>query len=388
MKQVLNVCAKHPPFDGRVYKKIGLTLRDLGYGVHSTAPNAKDETTKDDITIHGFTQKKGILGRIASHKALYRLCSEIKPDVMIAHEPDALFVAYKYYKRERKRRKIKLIFDCHEAYEHWHDQKLGLPFLEKRMNQIVMSAINRKIARIDGVTSVNQTMTENFAKFNTNSWMLPSVPSKQYALAGINEKVQRNSTVFFGQFGVSRQKEMLLCAAEILKNKGINHTIAIIGGDGKSEEDSLFMREAQKRGVSEYFHFYGWMESERAYKVLSEYAVGMMRFDSYTMPGNYALPNKLFEYMAYGMAVIACSENIEEAGIIRESDCGVLIESETGDALAEGIIKAWADPDALERMRKNAFCAIREKYNWDVYGEVLRNIIERQQRWITKKNVF
>ena len=68
-KIVMNVCAKHPAFDGRVYDKISRTLIKCGYEVHNTSPNIVSQQTNDKIFLHGFQQKNGMIERI---KSLYK----------------------------------------------------------------------------------------------------------------------------------------------------------------------------------------------------------------------------------------------------------------------------------------------------------------------------
>lgn len=372
---VMNVCAKHPPYDGRVYQKISKTLLKCGYEVHNTSPNIDSGVTEDGIFLHGFRQGKGLLNRIGSFSRLKKSIEEVKPDCMFCHEPDALMVAYRYYRKEKKRRNTKLFFDCHEAYEHWFDNITPIKTINRIAGVILMRIINYTVSRIDGVTSVNNTMTERFKKYNSNSYFLPSV----YKIDNSDDYIENGSTevVYMGQFGNSKQKEMLLKAAKILKEKGILVKVTIIGGEKRSDINAdSFESIVQKEHLEEYFDIKGWMPAEEAFNLLPKYGVGMMRFDSYTMPGNYAMPNKLFEYMAYGLAILSCKLNLEIKQIIEENQCGILLEKEDGEDLANALLYIKEHTHNIIQMKYNSFRVTAEKYNWDSYKSLLRQLVE------------
>lgn len=375
-KIVMNVCAKHPPFDGRVYDKISKTLVKCGYEVHNTSPNVESQLTDDGIYLHGFHQGTGMVARIKSLSSLRKCIEEVHPDSMTCHEPDALFAAYKYYRKEKKKRNIKLFFDCHEAYEHWFDNATKYKTVNKLIGIVLMVMINRTVKKIDGVTSVNNTMTERFKKYNTNSYFLPSM----YKTDNTDEYKSNHSSdlVYMGSFGKSKQTEMFVGAAKILKEKGIVVKIAIIGGSRPGEESTngSFEDIVKKEGLQEYFDYKGWMKREQAFEELRNYGVGIMRFDSYTMPGNYAMPNKLFEYMSLGLAILSCRLNLEIKTIIERHKCGILIDSESADALAEALIYINNHSEEIETMKRNSYMATAEEYNWQHYEKLLKHLID------------
>ena len=294
---------------------------------------------------------------------------------MICHEPDALFIAYTYYKKQKKKRSIKLYFDCHEAYEHWFDNATKLKLLNRLVGTVLMAMINGTVKRIDGVTSVNNTMTERFKKYNNNSFFLPSV----YKTDNSEDFKENHNTelVYMGQFGRSKQIEMFIGAAKILRSKGIHSAITIIGGNKSGERTAGSIEDiVEKEHLQDYFIFKGWMPREKAFEELKKYGVGIMRFDSYTMPGNYAMPNKLFEYMSMGLAILSCRLNLEIKNIIEKYSCGILIESETADALANAMIYMKDHPQEVEIMKRNSYMATASEYNWKSYEKLLKHMVE------------
>ena len=371
---MMNVCAKHPPFDGRVYDKLSKTLVKCGYEVHNSSPNVESVLTEDGIYLHGFSQGKGMFQRIMSLFKLRKVIEEVHPDCMFCHEPDALFTAYRYYKKEKKNRAIKLFFDCHEAYEHWFDSATKCKALNKLAGKALMAMINGTVKKIDGVTSVNNTMTERFKKYNSNSFFLPSVYKRDSSVDYISN--HSSDLVYMGQFGRSKQIEMFIGAAKILKEKGICSKITIIGGNKSAEKTPGSIEDlVEKEQLQDYFDFKGWMPREQAFQELSSYGVGIMRFDSYTMPGNYAMPNKLFEYMSLGLAILSCRLNLEVKNIVETNKCGILIKNETAEDLADAMVYIVEHPEEIEEMKQNAYMATVEEYNWESYEKLLGHLV-------------
>lgn len=376
-KRVMNVCVKHPADDIRVHDKIAGMMAAQGYEVHNSAPNAETGRTDGGIYIHGFCQKPGMLNRILSHRAVYACIQSVQPACMIAHEPDALAVAYRYYKKmKRKGTAICLIFDCHEAYEQWYDHATLCRWLNSILNRAVDRSIKYYVKRIDAVLSVNQKMTDRYAAYNANSYMIPSICPPEEVTDTVCLDADGHTAVFFGQFGRSRQTEMFLDAADILKRKKIPFSIGIVGGDGHTKDESPFMRAVAERGLEEYFNWYGWLDRKAAFAAMRSYPVGIIRFDAWVLKDNFALPNKVFEYMANGLALLACRKNLEICRIVEDNDCGVLIDDETGADLASAIEFIIANPERVMQYRRNALSASKSKYSAEVYGQKLKSIME------------
>ena len=163
----------------------------------------------------------------------------------------------------------------------------------------------------------------------------------------------------------------------LIPAKGIPCKITIIGGNKSGEVKPGSLEDiVKKEQLQDYFSFKGWMPREEAFKELKKYGVGIMRFDSYTMPGNYAMPNKLFEYMTLGLAILSCQMNVEIKKVIDENECGILIESETSEALADAMIFIKDNPERILKMKRNSYEATVKKYNWNSYKELLRRLVE------------
>lgn len=294
---------------------------------------------------------------------------QVEPDILIAAEPDSLYVALQQKKQEHK----KIIFDCHEWYGEHFNMKIKNALLKEMIRRIVLCWINGMVRRCDAVISVNNTMAQYYAKYNSNSYMIPSIAEMDYRP---DANADKKGFVFFGQLGIPEQSSILLNAAKILREQNCSAHIMVIGGS-KNLED--FRTRIDEMDISENLSILNWLPREQAFLKLNEGCAGIIRFDMKTF-GLPALPNKMFEYMAAGMAVIGSSLNPEIAKIISEEKCGLALADETPEALAEAIRYLHENPAMCRQMGQNALKAVREKYNWDHYGKLLENIMLQVSR--------
>ena len=76
-----------------------------------------------------------------------------------------------------------------------------------------------------------------------------------------------------------------------------------------------------------------------------------------------AQPNKMFEYMAAGIPVIASDFPLWKE-ILEGARCGVCVDPLDPDQIADAIRWIVDHPEQAEQMGKNGRKAIIERYNW------------------------
>jgi glycosyltransferase involved in cell wall biosynthesis len=85
-----------------------------------------------------------------------------------------------------------------------------------------------------------------------------------------------------------------------------------------------------------------------------------------------SLPNKVFDYMHAGTAVVA-TEIKEVAKIVRNYEIGEVLESLTTDQLASTINRILSDKDRLNTYQKNCAKAAQLE-NWNNETKILNSI--------------
>lgn len=83
-----------------------------------------------------------------------------------------------------------------------------------------------------------------------------------------------------------------------------------------------------------------------------------------------ALPTKMFEYFAAGLPVVASDFPLWRQ-IIEESDCGIVVDQTSPEAIAAAVLRYAENRELLERHSLNARKAALLKYNWATQSSIL-----------------
>ena len=77
-----------------------------------------------------------------------------------------------------------------------------------------------------------------------------------------------------------------------------------------------------------------------------------------------SLPNKLFEYMAAGIPVIASDFPLWRT-IIEDAGCGILVDPENIESIAQALLSMARHPEEAEAMGRRGHEAVLRKYRWE-----------------------
>jgi glycosyltransferase involved in cell wall biosynthesis len=89
-----------------------------------------------------------------------------------------------------------------------------------------------------------------------------------------------------------------------------------------------------------------------------------------------AMPNKLFEYMAAGLPVIASDFPLWKK-IIDDAGCGICVDPTNPKEIAGAILHLFNNPQLRKQMGENGRRAVEEKYNWKRESERLLRAYEK-----------
>ena len=109
-------------------------------------------------------------------------------------------------------------------------------------------------------------------------------------------------------------------------------------------------------------NYYGYVDREDIRKILARSSLGLVTL----YPTNTymeSLPVKMFEYMAYGLPVIASDFPLWRT-IIKNKDCGLLVNPKSPSEIAKAVDFCIRNRERNLKMGKNARKAVLEEYNW------------------------
>lgn len=113
--------------------------------------------------------------------------------------------------------------------------------------------------------------------------------------------------------------------------------------------------------LSEHVRFYGQKAFEETMELLSRSDIALIPHLKSVQTDNSS-PNKLFQYMYFGKAVLVSNCNSVER-IVHETSCGAVYEYDNPESFAGAAIE-MIESDSAESYGKNGRDAVLSKYNW------------------------
>ncbi|MBX3330274.1 MAG: glycosyltransferase family 4 protein [Nitrospira sp.] len=120
--------------------------------------------------------------------------------------------------------------------------------------------------------------------------------------------------------------------------------------------------------LEQYVSFEGWIDNRLVPEYITSSDVCIISHRKCSHWDN-TIPNKLFDYMAAGKAVLA-SDVIPMRRIVTDTQCGLIYKDDDPDDCCAQL-KRLMDPILRERLGKEGERAVVGKYNWDVDAERL-----------------
>lgn len=119
----------------------------------------------------------------------------------------------------------------------------------------------------------------------------------------------------------------------------------------------------------------GWLSRSEISKLLGRSRIGLVLLHPTTTFID-SLPIKMFEYMCAGLPVIASNFPLWRK-IVGAAGCGLLVEPENPEAIAQAIQWLLEHPQEAKEMGQRGAEAVRTTYNWDREEEKLLDLYRR-----------
>ena len=316
----------------------------------------------------GFRAVKFLVGRqgralktLAINRRMIAVGLEVGADVYHSHDLNTLYVGAMCKKRTGAR----LVYDSHELqternrmtkwwrrWAAWNERR-WLPYADA---MIVASPswieINRK----------------KYGKVPDPSVSIINTPE----LVKIDEPMDLR-----GELDIPEDAPILLYQGSIQENRGIEPAIdaitllpaAVLVVVGYGYHRPALEADVRKRGLTDRVKFFGPIPNDELLAWTAAADVGLCNIVNSSLSYYTSLPNKLFEYIIAGIAVIG-SDSPEIGRIVQEEGVGEVADPIDPESLAAATRTILGD---LERYR-DATAAAAEKYNWGIEEQKLLGV--------------
>ena len=353
----------HPPYDKRVFEKEAVSLALEGHDVvHLCPDDAEGAHEKKGVTLVTYIKKAGIKARLFQLFSLYQRALNVDADAYHCNEVDSWIIGVLLKIRHGK----KCIFDVHEHYPSTFSDGRLPSFLKPIMASLIKTLFKILLPYTDNLVFAKRTVAGDFPNSSEKQVLVQNFTSLSEITLPENRTCRNHSDkmtiVHLGLIGKIRGWPQILEAMS-LSNADIHlHIIGTIN-DG-SEAD--FWKQVEKYKLKKRIKISEWLPFHEAFAHLIKADVGLIAFQPNITNHIFALPHKMFDYMAAGMAIVIPKDAMEIAPIVQENECGLLIDSSNPQDMADKFKHLYSNPaDALNMGMKGQH-AVKSAYNWEI----------------------
>jgi len=338
--QVSIVTSGHDVADARLHREVaalsrrGLAVEVLGLGQAASGP--------PEATTRAWRRGGGL--RRSWHAVTLPL--RARGGVVVALDPDS--AAGAWFARAVRRatgRRIRVVTDVHEDYELLLQDRPWARGLRGTLAAVWARLGIRAARRADLlVVADRHLMTDAERRLVVRNLADTSM------LPPPTEPGPTPRAVYIGDLRRSRGLFAMLDAVEAAPGWELD----LVGPIAPADREEFLERLATPR-LAESVRWHGRQPPREAWTLARGAWVGLLLLD-HTPAFRDAIPSKLYEYLACGLAVVS-TDLPRSARVVRESAAGVVVQDAAGAAEA---LRTWqADPAAFARARDAAAAAGR-----------------------------
>lgn len=372
MKKVAIVSTGHPPFDERIFDKVGNSLIKFGYDVHILVTTEKIATEKNNIKILGDNFTKLSTNPFRKSKFILKNLRDKNPDLIICCEPIPVLFSFFFTLIQRKKSTAKIIYDITE----WYPENIYLK--RKGLKRIILFVIGHLINFLatnlsDYLIVGEETKLLRYKKY---------APKKKYSIISYypildyyKPSIQKfnGNELIFGYAGVISVPRGLEIFYQIIKRiiEKSNLKIGfILAGRFEIEGEKEYLNKFRELNIN--FQYFDWTD----YSNFSRYLEPVHICLDIRPPNKIyerSLPIKIFDYMALGKCIVA-SDYEPIKSIFKIAKCGILVNPLSIDEITTKIFELINQPELIYEYGINSRIAAEKFFNWKVCEDELKKI--------------
>lgn len=173
---------------------------------------------------------------------------------------------------------------------------------------------------------------------------------------------------FIGTLGFSVSLDVVIPAILQANKDGRKIQLVLCGRGGQFDELQKLAQQYPDQIIVP-----GWVNAAQIQVLMEMSKVGLL---PYLPVSNMSMPNKIFEYMAGGLATISSCGG-ESADVLRTYDCGLIYDHNSMETFEHCLNIVMDDPLRLTSMQKNARAVFDEKFSYEKLYPTMQNYLKR-----------
>jgi glycosyltransferase involved in cell wall biosynthesis len=357
---ICHITSMHDYNDDRIFERAAKGLYSLGNNILLIAPYTGDDEI-EGIKIVGLKKRNGLSRRINTSCEAYKKAKKVRAHIFHFHDPDLIpwMVLLSFSGR-------KVVYDVHENYES-RMYKLPFPVFVNKIFAGIYRKLERLISnRFAGVTVVTESMKDLFKGLKKPICVTGNVVYLERLKSVIIDPRYKNRFLIYtsGTNSASRNCINTIEALPSILKEIPNVVMKFVGRYHPESFKKQMLERARELGVLNSITIEGMIPWEENFARTAEAAIGCVFYED--NPNNrVTLPNRLFEYMFCGVAVLG-EDFPEVRNILEETSAGICVISSDPEAIAEKAIFLFKNPELMVEMGANGRKAVLEKYNFEI----------------------
>ncbi|MDQ6759151.1 MAG: glycosyltransferase family 4 protein [Acidobacteriota bacterium] len=363
--EVTVISTVHDRTDVRVFRRQAETIATLpGFSLTAVvADGLGDEELKSYRVKDLGKAPLGRFGRLtlANARALFYLL-RTRPDVVHFHAPElipACYAASVFGSR--------IIYDVHEDLpkdildKHWIPRR-SRPAIAWLASRVQQGMSNRFATIVAATPSIARAFPKERVVCIQN---FPKLSEFAFADKGLETHSDRRDFVYLG--GITQIRGLTEVVRAIGKLEAYPKSRLLLAGP----ISPVAYRATLEQQIGwERVEYREYVQRDELGELFATAIAGIVTFHP---SGNHvaAEPNKLFEYMAAGLPVIA-SDFPGWARLFADVGCGVLVDPLNDSSICAAMVRLLAAPNAAMAMGWRGRQAVLARFNWERESEKLR----------------
>lgn len=350
MIKVVHVSSGHHRNELRVHLKQCNSLAAAGYSVYFVVADGGGDAKIGDVHVLDVGIPRGRFQRMLVFPLrLLRRARQINASIYHFHDPELLTIALAL-----RSGGAKVIYDSHEDVPRSIMSRDWIPFPLRRMVSMGFEFFENFVAhRLACVVGATPFIAERFSSVGCRSVAINNFPLPSEIIDVPASRNPMPVICFLGGITLVRGVREIIEALESLQTR------MVLAGPFDSAGTR---RELERLPGWRNVDYQGNLERKAAVEAMKESMVGMI---CYLPEPNHinAFPNKLFEYMAAGLPVIASNFPLWR-DIVHGAQCGICVDPADSEDIRRAIDRMMNDPDGCRQMGENGRRAVLTHYNW------------------------
>jgi glycosyltransferase involved in cell wall biosynthesis len=364
--------------DSRVEKE-ARTLAGAGYAVTVVAeqdgalPASETRDTYDVVRVRRGAARAPILRFLQYRSRLIEALIATQPQILHAHDSDALGPVAAVAGRLR----IPFVYDAHDLW-------LGRPRRGRTRTYFALAQAFYALLewRLVPLAAAWLTVTIPIARHLERRYRIGPVQvvANYPELSGLEDAAERPLdlralpggsrippgpiVLYLGGLMAGRGLESLVTAVSTMP---ANAQLVLLGQGALGPA----LRElAEAGGLGSRVHILPPVAPDQVVSAAAGASIGVSPYVASSLNNRYSLPNKLFQYMAAGIPVVA-SDFPQVREVIERSGAGRCVDTSDPAAIGAAVSAILNDPAVAATMGAAGRRAIESRFNWEVAAESL-----------------